>query len=129
MSTPEGVDKATLMLLVGDSLAEHGGAPGLRNEGLLDSVLARPINRHNHENETDIAALAACYGFGIAKSHPFIDGNKRAALIGIGLFLKLNGFNLRAPQLDTFQTILRLAAGSLEEAELADWLTAHITPR
>ena len=129
MSAPEWVDKATLILLVSDSLAEHGGAPGLRDEGLLDSALARPVNRHNYENETDIATLAACYGFGLAKNHPFIDGNKRAALVAIGLFLKLNGFNLRAPQLDAFQTILKLAAGSLEEVELADWLTAHIVPR
>lgn len=129
MSEPEWVEKSTLLLLVNDSLSEHGGAPGLRDEGLLASALARPINRHGYEGETNIASLAACYGFGIAKNHPFIDGNKRAALIALGLFLKLNGFNLRAPQIDTFQTILKLAAGSLEEVELADWLTAQIAPR
>ena len=129
MSEPEWVEKSTLLFLVNDSLAEHGGASGLRDEGLLDSALARPINRYGYEGETGIAPLAACYGFGIAKNHPFIDGNKRAALIAVGLFLKLNGFNLRAPQIDTFQTILKLAAGSLEEVELADWLEANITPR
>lgn len=129
MTAPVWIDKAALLLLVGETLADHGGAQGLRDEGLLDSALARPQNLHAYEGVTDIGRLAAAYGFGVAKNHPFIDGNKRAGLISIGLFLKANGFNLKAPQPETFTTILRLAAGDLGEDDLAAWIGANIQPR
>ena len=89
------ISKPALLLLHAESLAEHGGSPGLRDEGLLDSALARPQNLLAY-GEPDAAALAAAYGSGVARNHPFIDGNKRAALLSIGLFLHLNGWRLTA---------------------------------
>lgn len=108
-----------------DQIDRYGGSDGLRDPGSLEAALFRPQTGYY----ADLIDQAAALWESLAQNHPFIDGNKRAALIAIGLFLKLNGFNLRAPQLDAFQTILKLAAGSLEEVELADWLTAHIVPR
>ncbi len=129
MSEPEWLEKATLLLLVGETLAEHGGAQGLRDEGLLESALARPVNLFAYEGVRDIARLAAAYGFGVAKNHPFVDGNKRAGLIALMTFVELNGFVFTAPQLDTFQTILGLAAGDVSEEELHAWVAANIAPR
>ncbi len=126
MSGPEWLDATALRLLVEESLAEHGGAPGLRDEGLFLSALARPENLFAYEGVVSMARLAAAYGFGVTKNHPFVDGNKRAALIAMGLFLKLNGHDLRAGQVETFEAIMKLAAGELSEAELAAWLDAHI---
>lgn len=122
------ISKQALLLLHAESLAEHGGSPGIRDEGLLDSALARPQNLLAY-GEPDVAALAASYGMGVARNHPFIDGNKRAALLGIGLFLHLNGWRLTASQADTTRTMLALAAGELPEDALADWLRQHAAPR
>ena len=122
------ISKPALLLLHAESLAEHGGSPGLRDEGLLDSALARPQNLLAY-GEPDAAALAAAYGSGVARNHPFIDGNKRAALLSIGLFLHLNGWRLTASQADTTRTMLALAAGNLPEDTLADWLRRHAAPR
>ena len=122
------ISKPALLLLHAESLAEHGGSPGLRDEGLLDSALARPQNLLAY-GEPDAAALAAAYGSGVARNHPFIDGNKRAALLSIGLFLHLNGWRLTASQADTTRTMLALAAGDLPEDTLADWLRRHAAPR
>lgn len=129
MSEPVWIERAALVLLVGESLAEHGGAPGLRDEGLLDSVLARPKNLFFYEGVEEIPRLAASYAFGTAKNHPFVDGNKRAALLALGLILKANGFNLIASQIETFQTILALAAGEIDETALAAWVAANVAPR
>ena len=126
--TSRWISKPALLLLHAESLAEHGGSPGLRDEGLLDSALARPQNLLAY-GEPDVAALAASYGMGVARNHPFIDGNKRAALLGIGLFLHLNGWRLTASQADTTRTMLALAAGELPEDALADWLRQHAAPR
>ena len=122
------ISKPALLLLHAESLAEHGGSPGIRDEGLLDSALARPQNLLAY-GEPDAAALAAAYGSGVARNHPFIDGNKRAALLSIGLFLHLNGWRLTASQADTTRTMLALAAGDLPEDTLADWLRRHAAPR
>jgi len=122
------IDKHALLLLHGESLAEHGGSTGMRDPGLLDSALARAPNLAAY-GEPDVAALAATYGFGIARNHPFIDGNKRAAFLSVGLFLALNGFRLSATQADATVVMVSLAAGDLEEAEFAGWLRAHIEPR
>ena len=122
------VDKHALMLLHGDSLAQHGGAAGLRDEGLLDSALARPLNLVAYGNP-DVADLAACYGLGLAKNHAFVDGNKRAAFLAVGLFLALNGQRLQATQADATTTMLALASGSLDEAAFASWLRGHMRPR
>lgn len=122
------IDKRALLLLHADSLAEHGGAEGLRDEGLLDSALARPLNLAAY-GEPDVAALAASYGLGLAKNHAFVDGNKRAAFLSVGLFLALNGYRLRASQPDAVLTMLAVAAGDIDEGAFADWIRRHAQPR
>lgn len=122
------ISKQALLLLHAESLAEHGGGQGLRDEGLLDSALARPLNLAAY-GAPDHAALAASYGIGVAKNHPFVDGNKRAALLAIGLFLHLNGWRLTASQAETTLTMLALAAGELAEDDLAAWLRQHTRAR
>jgi death on curing protein len=115
------LDKAALLLLHDEGLAEHGGASGIRDEGLFESALARPLNLAAYDNP-DFAALAAAYGMGLAKNHPFVDGNKRVAFIAVALFLALNGYRLIASQIDATQTMLAVAAGELNEAGFATWI-------
>ena len=122
------IDKRALLLLHNETLAEHGGAAGIRDEGLLDSALARPLNLVAY-GEPDYADLAASYGFGLAKNHAFFDGNKRAAFLAVGLFLALNGYRLTATQVDATLTMLAVAAGEMEESAFADWLRAHSAAR
>ena len=128
MSQWKWVNRQVLLLLHDESLAEHGGAPGLRDEGLLDSALARPVNLALYE-QPDVASLAASYGVGLAKNHPFVDGNKRAAFLAVGLFLAVNGFRLRATQADATLTVMDVAAGVVDEAAFAQWIREHIQPR
>lgn len=128
MSSWRWVNRDVLLLLHDESLAEHGGASGLRDEGLLDSALARPLNLVAY-GAPDAADLAAAYGAGLAQNHPFVDGNKRAAFLAIGLFLMANGYRLRASQVEATLTILELAAGQLPEPDLAQWIRTHIEPR
>jgi len=122
------IDKQALLLLHGESLAEHGGAAGMRDEGLLDSALARAQNLAAY-GDPDIADLAAAYGSGISQNHPFVDGNKRAAFLSVGLFLALNGYRLVVTQAEATIAMLSLAAGELDEAEFAGWLRRHAEPR
>jgi len=128
-SAPRWIDKEALILLHAESLAEHGGLEGLRDEGLLDSALARPLNIHACEEVTDIARLAAAYGVGIAKNHPFADGNKRAAFLSVGLFVGLNGQRLVADKADAIRVMLAVAAGELSESEFAEWIKVHMKRR
>lgn len=116
------------MLLHDESLAEHGGLPGLRDEGLLDSALARPLNLAAYDNP-DVCELAASYCVGLAKNHPFVDGNKRAAFLALGLFLYLNGQRLTATQAEATLAVLAVAASEWDEATLAAWLRDHTTLR
>ncbi|UJS24560.1 type II toxin-antitoxin system death-on-curing family toxin [Thiothrix winogradskyi] len=102
-------------------LAEHGGSPGIRDKSLLDSALARPKQRLAYKPDSTLFELAASYSFGIAKNHPFIDGNKRVALAVGAVFLELNGFELDAPEPEAVIMFEQLAAGNIAEAELADW--------
>jgi death-on-curing protein len=122
------IDKRAMLMLHDESLAEHGGASGLRDEGLLDSALARPLNLAAY-GEPDAAGLAAAYGYGLAKNHPFVDGNKRAAFLAAGLFLAMNGLRLRASQAEATIAVFTLAAGELDEAGFAAWLRANCQPR
>ena len=108
-----------------EQLAEHGGGTGLRDEGALLSALARPQNLAGH-GKPDAAALAASYAFGVARNHPFVDGNKRTAWVLARLFLALNGEELRFSETEAVMAMLRLAAGDLTEEELADWFRARI---
>ena len=119
------VDKRVLLLLHDESLAEHGGASGLRDEGLLDSALARPLDLASYK-KSDVATLAASYAVGLAKNHPFVDGNKRTSFLAMGLFLFLNGHRLTATQADATVTMLAVAAGEIDEAVLAAWIRRNI---
>jgi len=117
-----------LVLLHDESLAEHGGAAGLRDAGLLESALARPQHLAVY-GEPDLADLAAAYGVGIAKNHAFVDGNKRAAFLAVGLFLGVNGWRLVATQVDATLTMLAVAAGDIDEPTFAAWVRSHTRPR
>ncbi|WP_222927434.1 type II toxin-antitoxin system death-on-curing family toxin [Qipengyuania marisflavi] len=105
-------------------LGEHGGPAGLRDAGAMASALARPVNQW-HYGEEDRCALAAAYAFGIARNHPFVDGNKRTAWVAARLFLRLAEYPLRFAEADAIATVQALAAGDLAEDELADWLRGH----
>jgi len=111
-----------------EQLAEHGGAVGIRDEGLLDSALARPLNRAGYGNP-DVAELAALYALGIARNHPFVDGNKRTAFAAMVLFLSLNGMPLVADEAEAAITMLRMAAGELSDDEFIAWVRASAAPR
>jgi death on curing protein len=126
---PRWISKKALLLLHEESLATFGGGSGLRDEGLLDSALARPQNTRAYRPDSTMADLAASYAFGLAKNHAFVDGNKRAAFLSIGMFLALNGLKLVADQVDAIQTILAVAAGELEETGLSAWIQKNSLPR
>ena len=119
------VSREVLLTLHDESLAEHGGGSGIRDEGLLDSALARPLNVVAY-GKPDAAELAAAYGYGLAKNHAFVDGNKRAAFLAIGLFLYMNGYRLTASQADATRTVLAVAAGEIDEAQLAQWIRSNM---
>lgn len=121
-------DKRALLLLHDESLAEHGGLPGLRDEGLLDSALARPLNLVAY-GDPDLCELAASCCVGVAQNHPFVDGNKRAAFLALGLFLYLNGQRLTATQAEATLAVMAVATGEWDEATLAAWLRERIAPR
>lgn len=117
----------SVVLAVHESqLSEHGGAAGVRDEGLLASALARPRNLEAYGEDVDAAALAASYAFGIARNHPFFDGNKRTAFVVMELFLNLNGWYLEASDAVCISMMQTLAAGSLSEEMLAKWLRGHL---
>jgi death on curing protein len=122
------IDRRLLVLLHDESLAAHGGASGLRDAGLLESALARPHNLAAY-GQPDIAELAACYAFGLAKNHPFVDGNKRAAFLSVGLFLGLNGYRLTATQAEATVAVFGLAGGEIDEATFAAWIRESMAPR
>lgn len=109
-------------------LAEHGGATGVRDAGLLRSALARPQNLAAY-GDPDLADCAAAYGYGVARNHPFIDGNKRTAFVCSELFVELNGARLMADDADCVRIMLAVAAGEIDEAAFAAWLRAHLAPR
>jgi death on curing protein len=124
MSEPEWLDVDIVLDFHAEQLALFGGLDGIRDLGLLESALARPVNKLAY-GETKLAALAAAYGFGIAQNHPFIDGNKRTALASMIVFLGLNGLWLDAPQEEMTAVILSLAAGEITEDVLARWIAEH----
>jgi death on curing protein len=111
-----------------EQLAEHGGAPGTRDDGLFESALARPKNLAAF-GQPDVHALAAAYGVGLAKNHPFIDGNKRTAFVAVELFIELNGHELTANDADCVLTMLAVASGQMNETVFADWLRQHSRAR
>lgn len=129
MDDPTGISRELALAIHSRQLAEHGGADGVRDEGLLDSALGRPRNRFAYEDPTPtLADLAAAYAFGLSRNHAFVDGNKRTAAVVCETFLALNGMTLEATDVELYPIFLSLAAGSLTEAELAAWLAAHARP-
>lgn len=120
------VTRAQLQAIHLAQVREHGGSPGVRDEGLLDSALNRARNKFAY-GETDIAALAAACAFGLAKNHGFVDGNKRAAFQAMYVFLGLNGYDLEAPEPEVVDVMNRLASGGITEAAFAEWVRAHMT--
>lgn len=124
MQEPIWVDASVVLAVNDEQLAEHGGASGVRDPGLLESALARPRNRYAYD-KASLHALAASYAHGIAKNHPFIDGNKRTSLVIAELFLNLNGIELTASDEAIVMTWLKLAAGDISEIGLEDWITEN----
>lgn len=114
------------MLLHTETLAQFGGVSGLRDESLLESALARPVNKHSFEGCKDLAVLAAAYGFGLARKHPFVDGNKRMAFLAVGVFLAINAHRLSTTPVDAIDAMLALAAGSMDEVQFGDWIKRHL---
>lgn len=128
-SEPRWVNKKALILLHAECLAEYGGPEGIRDEALLESALARPENQLSYSATADLPSLAAELGFGIARNHPFVDGNKRVAFLSVGLFLALNGYRLLADKAEATSVILALAAGQLSEERFADWIRSRMAVR
>jgi death on curing protein len=123
---PIWLNRELVELLHERQLAEHGGQAGLRDEGLLESALARAINTFGHDENADLATLAADYGYGLARNHAFVDGNKRIAFVAVNVFLILNGFEVEADEVEVVDVMTRLAAGRLARAGFADWLREHM---
>ncbi len=121
------IEAAVIVAVHDMQIAEHGGGEGLRDAGLLESALARPQNLAAY-GSPDAAQLAAAYGYGIARNHPFVDGNKRLAFIATKLFLRLNGWDFVAGNVEHVSIILRLAEGSLSEEDFAAWIRQHLQP-
>lgn len=111
-----------------DQIRTHGGQLGLRDEGLLESALSRPRQRHAYDSEADLAKLAAAYGFGLAKNHPFVDGNERIGFVAMNMFLILNGHEIEAPQAEVVDVMLGVAAGEVDEPALAGWVRSAMSP-
>ncbi len=121
------IEAAVLHAVHEEQLAEHGGPSGVRDAGLLESALARPRQLANY-GQPDLAELASSLAYGLARNHPFVDGNKRTAFVAIELMLVLNGYRLAADDASCVLTTLALAAGELDEAGLATWVRTHMEP-
>jgi death on curing protein len=126
---PRWLNATMIRALHTSQVQEHGGSLGLRDPGLLDSALDRPRNRLHYEPKSDLFDLAASYGFGLARNHPFVDGNKRVAFQAMYVFLGLNGLRIEAEETEVVRLILALASGELSEPELADCLRQNTVSR
>lgn len=126
---PRWVSRVVVDAIQTDLLLAHGGMPGLRDENLLESTLARPKQRYSCEPNADLAALAAAYGYGLARNHPYNDGNKRVAFVVMAVFLGLNGLDFTASEADVVTTVVALAAGEIDEKTLADWIRLQTAKR
>jgi death on curing protein len=125
---PFWLTQVVVIAIHGRMLAEHGGSPGLRDRGLLESALAAPRN-HRLYGESDIFDLAAQYAHAITRNHPFVDGNKRVAFAAAGIFLELNGHLLTATERDAVLAVLALSRGDLDAAGFANWLRISTEPQ
>jgi death-on-curing protein len=125
MSEPVWINKAALMLAHRQALAEYGGLEGIRDEGLLESALARPENLYAYEGIKDVSRLAVSYAVGILRNHPFADGNKRAAFIALNIFLGCNGLRLKVDAFEAGNTFFAAASGEISEEDLGAWVLKH----
>ena len=125
MAEPKWLAEDLILAIHDEQLAMFGGGTGIRDRGLLESALARPVDRFHYEPEASLFNLAAALGSGIIGNHPFVDGNKRTGLMAIRAFLRLNGWNFEPEQADEVAMILGLAAGEVDEPELARWIEAN----
>ena len=125
MTEPHWIPPELVVRIHERQLEIHGGASGTRDIGLLESALNRSINARNY-GETDLCKLAALYGAGIIKNHPFVDGNKRTGFVCVELFLELNGLRLMSPDDETLAAVLALAGGDIDETHFADWLSENV---
>ena len=127
MTEPIWINLRVIKAFHDRQINEHGGLPGLRDEGLLLSALSRPENAYHYSDpKLDVAELAAAYDFGLARNHPFNDATTRTALMAMRLFLKLNGYDLVASAKDKYKTIIRVAASEISENELAQWIRKNL---
>jgi len=129
VNEPTWLTLTVVLAIHSDQIREHGGSLGVRDKGLLESALARPLNLHHYHPDADLFAISASYGFGIAKNHPFMDGNKRVAFQAMYTFLGLNGFSVTAAEPDVVEVMLALASGAMGEDEIAVWLREHTEER
>jgi death-on-curing protein len=126
--SPTWLGRVVVDAIHADQVREHGGLPGARDENALQSALARPQQKYAYDPAINLAGLAAAYGFGLARNHPYRDGNKRIAFLALVTFLGINGKDFEASDADVVSTMLALADGSLTEAQLARWVRSHVTP-
>ena len=128
MAEPLWLDRSIVEALHAAQIREHGGQPGIRDEGLLESALARPMNVRGYDHDVDLARLAAEYGYGLVKNHAFLDGNKRIGFVAANVFLLLNGFEIDAPEPEAVDVMLGVADGSIDCVGFAVWIRSRIVP-
>jgi death-on-curing protein len=128
MDEPRWVTKEMVLAVHEEQMATFGGGAGLRDEGLLESALARPQNLFAYEPDATLPRLAASLGWGIVRKHPFVDGNKRTGLIAIRMFMHRNGLRFRPDRTQAYSVIMAVAAGELDEDELATWIAENSAP-
>lgn len=129
MSEPRWLTSSVVLAVHADQISQHGGSGGLRDRGRLESALERPRNRHGHEPDSDLAELAASYGFGLAGNHPSLDGNKRVAFQAMYVFLGLNGLQIEAREEEVVSLMRSVASGDTDEMHLASWLRENAVRR
>src|SRR5262245_34124939 len=122
---PRWLDRIAVDAIHNEQIREHGGLPGVRDENALESALARPRQKWHYAEDMDIASLAAAYGFGLARNHPYRDGNKRIAFLALYTFLGLNGRDVTASETEVVTEVVALAAGRVTKADLAAWIRRH----
>jgi death-on-curing protein len=126
---PRWLSRVVVDAIQHDQIREHGGLPGIRDENALESALARPQQKWRYAAQNDLPMLAAAYGFGLVKDHPYADGNKRIGFLAMVTFLDVNGYEFSATDAEVVAEILALADGTVSEEALADWIREHTSPR
>lgn len=125
---PVWLSREIVVAFHADQVREHGGQLGLRDDGLLESAFARARQRWHYEPGCDLASLASCYGFGLTRNHPFLDGNKRIGFVSMNVFLILNGYEIQVSEPEVVKVMLGVAEGSLDEVTLAAWVRRVVVP-